>query len=139
MGRLLLVFRERILSITRGVGNFMKELLAGDGKHAKAEVSRRFTRLELMDKDFGRNRLTSKGEIATRAMFVAAETSFRKSRKPGTVKRRNKIMLDAFGDVTLRVVEGLLEEDIEKLKKDDIEIRGVLNPEFIRTFNFGNY
>lgn len=139
MGRLLLVFRERILSITRGVGNFIQELLAGDGKHAKAEVSRLFTRLEMMDKDFGRNRLTSKGEIATRAMFVAAETSFRKSRKPGTEKRRNKMMLDAFGDVTLRVVEGLLEEDIEQLKKDDIEISGVLNPEFIRTFEFGDY
>ena len=47
----------------------------------------------MMDRAFGGNRLTSKGEIATRAMFVAAEKSFRKSRKPGTEKRRNEMML----------------------------------------------
>ena len=93
----------------------------------------------MMDRAFGGNRLTSKGEIATRAMFVAAEKSFRKSRKPGTEKRRNEMMLEAFGDVTLRLVEGLLEEDIERLKKEDMDISGAINPQFIRTFEFSDY
>ena len=122
-----------LLSIASEVGNFILDLLAGDGKHARAEVVRLFTRTEMMDKAFGGNRLTSKGKIVTRAMFVAAETSFRKSRKPGTEKRRNVMMLDAFGDVTLRLVEGLLEEDIERLKKEDMNISGALDPQFIRT------
>ena len=134
-----IIVLSSILSIARGIGNFILELLADEGKHAKAEVVRLFTRREMMDRAFGGERLTSKGEIATRAMFAAAEASFQKSRKPGTMKRRKAMMLDAFGDVILRLVEGLLEEDIERLKKDDMDMSGAINAQFIRTFNFVDY
>ena len=92
-----------------------------------------------MDEGFGGNRLTSKGEIVTRAMIQAMEKSFQKSRKPGTKKRRKTMMLDAFGDEALGLVEELLEEDIERLKKDDVSVSGAMNAEFIRTFEFGHY
>lgn len=92
-----------------------------------------------MDQGFGGNRLTSKGEIATRAMMQATERSFLKSRKPGTINRRRAMMLDSFGDLTLRLVEELLEEDIEALKKDDVNVSRTMDAEFIRTFEFGHY
>ena len=53
-----------------------------------------------MDEGFGGNRLTSKGEIVTRAMIQAMEKSFQKSRKPGTKKRRKTMMR---GECTLAV------------------------------------
>ena len=127
------------LKIIRGIGSFILELLGGGGVNAKAEVTRLFTRREMMDEEFGENRLTSKGEMATRAMLQATERSFQKSRKPGTLKRRKIMMRDAFVDLALKLVEDLLEDDMEMLKKDDVKVSGEINAEFIRTFEFGHY
>lgn len=127
------------LNIIRGIGSFILELLGEGGVNTKDEVIQLFTRREMMDAEFGENRLTSKGEMATSVMLQATERSFQKSRKPGTIKRRRKMMQDAFGDLALKFLEELLKDDMEMLKKDDVKVSEAINAEFIKTFEFGHY